>query len=184
MTLVSGHTKGFRMTLSRRLTALSLALSLCGVAACTYKPRTEPPNSGQGTVNQARKYLEGTWSLVSFTLYPPNGAPIDMKGKGTLVYDDFSNMTMTLDADDASAALLKKAGLSMEGNRFSSNGKVIVDMQNKTLKYVLEGQHIAVTTGPMAVERLRYWQVDGNTLTLTTRDDKGAPLSVAKWQRQ
>ncbi len=172
------------MRVSRTLTALSITLVVCGTAACTYKPRTAPPNTGAGTVNQARKYLEGTWSLVSFTIYPPGGAPVEMKGKGTLVFDDFSNMTMTLDADAASAALLAKAGIPMERNRFSTTGKTIVDMQNKTLKYVLEGQHIAVTTGPMAVERLRYWEVTDNTLTLTTKDDSGQPLSVGKWQRQ
>jgi hypothetical protein len=172
------------MTRSRTLTALSLALLIAGAAACTYKPRTEPPNTGQGTVNQARKYLEGTWSLVSFTVYDANGAPFAMKGSGTLVYDDFSNMTMTLEADGATAALLAKAGIPMEKNRFSMKGKTIVDMQNKTLKYVLEGQHIAVTTGPMAVERLRHWDVTGNTLTLTTKDDAGKPLSVGQWQKQ
>jgi hypothetical protein len=172
------------MTFSRTLTALSLALVIGGAAACTYKPRTAPPNTGQGTVNQARQYLEGTWSLVSFTIYDAKGAPFAMTGSGSLVYDDFNNMTMDLNADAASAALLAKAGLPMENNRLSTKGKVIVDMQNKTLKYVLEGQHIAVTTGPMAIERLRYWDVNGNTLTLTTRDDNGKPLSVGKWQKQ
>jgi hypothetical protein len=169
---------------ARTLLALSLALLVFGADACTYKPRTAPPNTGAGTVNQARKYLEGTWSLVSFTVYPPTGAPIEMKGKGTLVYDDYNNMNMTLDADDASAALMAKVGFPMDKNRFATTGKVIVDMQNRTLKYVLEGQHISVTTGPMALERLRHWQVDGNTLTLTTKDDNGKPLSIGKWQKQ
>jgi hypothetical protein len=172
------------MTLSRSLAALSLAFAVCGTAACTYKPRTEPPNTGAGTVNQARKYLEGTWSLASFTVYPPSGSPVEMKGKGTLVYDDFNNMTMTLEADEGSAALLAKAGVPMEKGRYSTNGKTIVDMQNRTLKYVLDGQHISVTTGPIALERLRYWDVTDTTLTLTTKDDAGKSLSVAKWQRQ
>jgi hypothetical protein len=169
---------------TRTLLALLLALVVVGTSACTYKPRTVPPNTGQGTINQARKYLEGTWSLVSFTVYPPSGAPIPMNGKGSLVYDDYNNMTMNLEADAASAALLAKAGIPMEQNRFSTKGKTIVDMQNRTLRYVLEGQYISVTTGPMAIDRLRYWQVDGNTLTLTTKDDTGKPLSVGKWQKQ
>ncbi len=172
------------MRLSRTLSALSLALLVAGSAACTYKPRTVPPNTGQGTVNQARKFLEGTWSLVSFTVYPPNGEPIAMVGKGSVVFDDFNNMNMTLEADDASAALLAKAGIPMEKNRFSTSGKVIVDMQNRTLRYVLEGQHVGVTIGPMAIERLRHWEVTDNTLTLTTKDDGGKPLSVGKWQRR
>jgi hypothetical protein len=182
--LASGTPGGLSMTPSRTLIALSLATVVAGAAACTYKPRTEPPNTGQGTVNQARKYLEGNWSLVSFTVYDAVGTPFAMKGTGTLVYDDFNNMAMDLNADPATAGLLAKAGLPMENNRFSTKGKVIVDMQNKTLKYVVEGQHISVTTGPMAIERLRYWDVNGNTLTLTTKDDNGKPLSVGKWQKQ
>lgn len=172
------------MRYARTLLALSLALVVGTAAACTYKPRTVPPNTGQGTVNQARKYLEGKWSLVSFTVYPATGAPIEMKGTGSLVYDDYNNMTMNLEADDASAALLASIGIPMVKNRFSTAGKTLVDMQNRTLRYVLEGQHVSVTTGPMAIERLRHWQVDGNTLTLTTKDDNGKPLSVGKWQKQ
>lgn len=172
------------MRLPRAFAAVPIALVVFGVAACTYKPRTAPPNTGAGTVNQARKFLEGRWALTSFTVYPPNAAPVEMKGKGTLVYDDFNNMTMTLEPDQATAALLVKAGVPVENGRYSTSGKTIVDMQNKTLKYVLEGQHISVTTGPMALERLRYWEVTDNTLTLTTKDDAGKPLSVGKWQRQ
>jgi hypothetical protein len=172
------------MRLPGTLTALALALLVSGITACTYKPRTAPPNTGAGTVNQARQFLQGRWSLVSFTAYPPSGAPVEVKGSGALVYDDFSNLSMTVTTDDASAALMTKAGIPMEKNRLAIDGKVIVDMQNRTLRYVLEGQHIGVTTGPMALDRLRHWQVDGTTLTLTTLDDRGKPLSVAKWQKQ
>ena len=172
------------MSLSRTVPVLALSLVVAGASACTYKPRTAPTNTGTGTVNQARQYLQGNWSLLSFTIHDANGTPIAMKGTGTLVYDDFNNMTMTLQADDATAALLAKAGLPMEKNQFSTKGKTIVDMQNRTLRYVLEGQYVGVTTGPMAIDRLRYWQVDGNTLTLTTNDDNGRPLSVGKWQKQ
>jgi hypothetical protein len=34
------------------------------------------------------------------------------------------------------------------------------------------------------VNRPRYWEVNGDLLTLTTKDDNGTPLSVAKWQRE
>ncbi len=111
------------MRFSRKLTALSIALVVCGTAACTD--------------------LEGTWSLLSFTIYPPSGAPVEMKGEGTLSFDDFGYVMMTLDADAASAALLAEAGIPMEKNRFFTWGKTIVDKRNKTLKYVkyvFEGQ--------------------------------------------
>ena len=155
------------MRFSRTLTALSIALVVCGTAACTD--------------------LEGTWSLLSFTVYPPSGAPVEMKGEGTLWFDDFGYVRMTLDADAASAALLTEAGVPMVKNRFFTWGKTIVDKRNKTLKYVkygFEGGYPALTAGPMAVERLCYWNVNGSTLTLTTRDESGTRLSVGRWRRQ
>jgi hypothetical protein len=33
------------------------------------------------------------------------------------------------------------------------------------------------------VSRPRHWQVDGNVLTLTTKDDAGKPVSVSKWRK-
>jgi hypothetical protein len=133
----------------------------------------------------ARQYLEGRWTLVSFALYPPNASPIQVKGSGTLVYDDFSNLTMDLSVDAASAALMQKAGIPLEKGRFSSSGRTIVDMQGRSLTYVLDGQAaVGGQAGPLAMSRPRYWERDGNTLTLTTKDDKAQPLSVGTWQKQ
>jgi hypothetical protein len=47
---------------------------------------------------------------------------------------------------------------------------------------MLEGQP-AAGTGPLATSRPRYWQVDGNLLTLTTKDDAGRPTSIGRWRK-
>ena len=154
------------MRFSRKLTALSMALVVCCTAACTD--------------------LDGTWSLLSFTIYRPGGAPLEMQGTGTLWFDDFGYVRMTLDADAASAALLTEAGIPMEKNRFVTWGRAIIDKRSKTLKYVnyaFEGQYPAVTARPVAVERLCYWNVAGSTLTLTTKDESGKPLSIGRWRK-
>jgi len=169
----------------RALLSVSLAVAVTSAAACTYKPRTDPPNTGPGSVKTARQYLEGRWSLVSFAVYPPGASPVQVKGTGTLVYDDFGNLQMDLNVDEASAALMQKAGIAVEKGRFSSSGRTIVDMQGRSLTYVLDGQPaVGGPAGPLAMSRPRYWERDGNTLTLTTKDDKGQPLSVGKWQKQ
>jgi len=173
------------MRYARALLSVSLALAVMSTAACTYKPRTDPPNTGPGSTKVARQYLEGRWTLVSFALYPPNASPIQVKGTGTLVYDDFGNLTMDLSVDEASVALMQKAGIPLEKGRLSSSGRTIVDMQGRSLTYVLESQPaVGGPAGPLAMSRPRYWERDGNTLTLTTKDDKGQPLSVGKWQKQ
>ena len=55
-------------------------------------------------------------------------------------------------------------------------------MQNRTLTYVIEGQPVA-GTGPLAASRPRYWQVEGTTLTLTTKDDAGNATSIGRWRK-
>ena len=173
------------MRYARALLSVSLVLAVTIAAACTYKPRTDPPNTGPGSVKVARQYLEGRWALVSFAVYPPNASPVQVKGTGTLVYDDFGNLQMDLNVDEGSAALMLKAGIPIDKGRFSTSGRTIVDMQGRSLTYVLDGQPaVGGTAGPLAMSRPRYWERDGNTLTLTTKDDKGQPLSVGKWQKQ
>ena len=173
------------MRYARALLSVSLAVAAATAAGCTYKPRTEPPNTGPGSVNAARQYLEGSWTLVSLTIYPSGDSPTLVKGTGTLVYDGFGNLKMDLNVDEASAALVQKAGIPIEKGRFSTSGRTIVDMQGRSLTYVLDGTPaVGGPAGPLAMSRPRYWERDGNTLTLTTKDDKGQPLSVGKWQKQ
>ena len=171
-----------------RLTSVCLVAAL--FAACAPAPRQRPVyrgpvNEGPGTVAAARQFLEGRWSLESFEVYPPGSAPLKLNGTGTLEYDNFSNLTMEVRADAASAEVLTKAGIVNDGGVISTKGRVAVDMQNRTMTYILEGQPAGfVVTGPLSTRRPRHWVVDGNLLTLTTQDDAGKPLSVGRWRKQ
>ena len=91
---------------------------------------------------------------------------------------------MEVRADAASADVLTKAGIVNDGGVISTKGRVAVDMQNRTMTYILEGQAGGfVVTGPLGANRPRHWVVEGNLLTLTTRDDAGKPLSVGRWRK-
>ena len=160
---------------------------LFGLTACQGSPSQKPVklgpvDEGSGSLKQARRYLEGRWSLESFEVYPPGKPPVPMKGSGTLTYDDYSNLTMDIRADQASADLLRASGIDIADGVISSRGRTAVDLQNKTLTYIIEGQ-ATVGTGPLAPNRPRHWQVDGNLLTLTTQDDAGKPFSVSRWRK-
>jgi len=91
---------------------------------------------------------------------------------------------MEIRTDQATSDQLDDAGIRMQGGVLSMKGRTVIDLQNRTLTYVMEGQPAAGAPGPLAVNRPRYWQVDGDVLTLTTKDDNGQPLSVGKWQRE
>ena len=91
------------MTLST-FSRLILAAVLIPAAACTSAPRQRPVEmgpvaAGAGSLTAARTFLEGRWTLESFTIYPSGKPPITPKGSGTLTYDEFGNLRMEIRAD-------------------------------------------------------------------------------------
>jgi hypothetical protein len=170
------------------LRAVGIASLVAAVSACAAAPLNKPIElgpvaSGPGTLAEARKYLEGRWALESFELRPPAGqALIPLKGTGVLNYDDFGNLRIEIRADQASSDTLRAAGLDIRDGVISTDGRTAIDIQRKTLTYFVEGQP-AASGGPLSMSRPRHWEVTADTLTLTTRDDAGAPMSVSRWKR-
>jgi hypothetical protein len=155
-------------------------------AGCTTSPsqrpvKMSPVDEGPKTLTAARKYLQGRWSLESFEVYPPGGPPLTLKGSGTLSYDDFGNLKIEIRADQAASDLLRAAGIEIRDGVISSDGRTAVDLQNRTLTYIVSGQ--TPSTGPLALTRPRYWEVNGDLLTLTTKDDSGKPMSIGRWRK-
>jgi hypothetical protein len=171
-----------------RLIAVSVAVSTA--MACAASPRQRPisagpAETGPGTVTAARKFLEGRWVLESMVVNPPGGKPITLKGTGVLNYDDFGNMEMNIKADEASSDLLRAGGVVIPDGVIATTGRTAIDVPNKTLTYIVEGQASAMKTGggPLSPNRPRHWEVAGDVLILTTKDDSGAPLSVSRWKK-
>jgi hypothetical protein len=153
----------------------------CKSAPSQRPVKAGPVDTGAGTLTQARKFLEGRWTLESFDVYPPGGPAITLKGNGTLTYDEFSNLRIEIRADQASSDLLRAAGIEIRDGVISSDGRTAVDLQNHTLTYIVAGQ--TNSAGPLALTRPRHWEVQGDLLTLTTQDDSGKPLSVGRWRK-
>jgi len=177
--------------MSHRLVKIAVTtLCVAGLVACAKAPRTRAVKGGSvetgtGTLTEARKYLEGRWNLESFTVYPPGKDPIQVTGAGTLLYDEYGNLKIDIRTDPATGDALSKVGITVANGEIASEGRTIVNLQEKSLKYVIEGQkgHGFERSGPLGADRPRYWQVDGTLLTLTTRGDDGKELSVGKWRK-
>ena len=164
----------------------SLLVAALSLGACHGSPsqrpvKLGPVDEGAGSLVAARTFLEGRWTLESFEVYPPGKPPIALKGSGTLTYDKYSNLQIDIRADQASSDLLRAAGMDITDGVISSTGRTAIDLQNKTLTYVIQGQ--PTNTGPLAMNRPRHWQVDGTLLTVTTQDEAGKPLSIGKWRK-
>ena len=166
-----------------------VAVVLASAVGCMGAPRQRPVkggdvNEGPESLTAARKFLEGRWTLESFEVFPPGKAPIALKGAGTLNYDQFGNLRIEIRADEQSSDLLRAAGVEVRDGTISSDGRTVVDLQNRTLSYVLPGQTVgAPAPGPLSPSRLRHWEVKGDLLFLSTRDENGKPLSTGRWKR-
>jgi hypothetical protein len=176
------------MVLRATLTRVLAAAVLFGMPACAAAPIDKkipggPIDQGPGSVAAARRYLEGRWSLQSFEVHPPGKAPIKLNGMGTLTYDEFSNLTIEIRTDRSTSDMLRAEGIDIgDDGVISSTGRTAVDMPNHTLTYMIQGQP-AAGRGPLATSRPRHWQVDGNVLTVMTKDDAGTVLSVGQWKK-
>ncbi len=170
---------------SAAMAALLTAAIGCAASARQRPISAGPVPTGAGTTATARKFLEGRWILESFVVNPPGAKPITLKGSGVLTYDDFGNLEMNLKADEASSDLLRAGGITIRDGVISTSGRTAIDVPNKTLTYLLEGQPSAMKTGggPLAPNRPRHWEVSGDVLTLTIKDDSGAPVAVSRWKK-
>jgi hypothetical protein len=173
-----------------RATAAIAVLIASTMACATASPRQRPISkgpveTGPGTLTAARQFLEGRWSLQSFVVTPQGQSSITIPVSGVLEYDAYGNLQMEIKADDASSAVLRAAGIRIADGVISTTGRTVIDVPNQTLTYVVEGQPSSMWTGggPLATNRPRHWVVEADVLTLTIRDDHGAPLSVSRWKK-
>jgi hypothetical protein len=176
-----------------RITGACLAAPIAAfvVAGCAGAPRgkpieTSPIESGAGSVTAARVALKGRWDLVSFDVFPPGSAAINVPAQGTLVYDDFGNLDMRLKVPDPLVAeRLQLAGVPLKDGEIATSGRTAIDMQHRTLTYIMEGSKglVASSGSPLAADRPRHWEYANGVLTLTTKGTEGQPLSVGRWKK-
>lgn len=170
----------------RSMTLAAVAAAFVTLAGCAPKPiGLAPVGTGAGTLAAARKYLEGRWSLLSFDVHVPGLDVVQVKGEGTLLFDGFGNLEMEIRTDEATGQALLEAGIPFEKGRLSVKGRTAVDMAHQTLTFIPQGQPLIVPpSGPLAANRPRYWTVDGDVLTVGTKDDSGNPTTVGRWRKQ
>ena len=153
-------------------------------AAATLGQKGGPVETGRGSTDAARRFLEGRWGLLTYDIYPHKRPAIRLDGQGSLAFDRFGNLDVQIRVDPETAALLDAAGIPSANGRLSIVGRVAVDMQARTLTYFLDGQPpLGAPSGPLALNRPRHWRVEDGVLTLITKGDAGELLSVGRWQK-
>jgi hypothetical protein len=172
-----------------RISAIVLFGTLAG---CAGAPRTAPVQlgpvaTGAGTVESARRYLEGRWDLISYDLAPAGAPRIHLAdASGTLIYDAYGNLEMQVRVPDDVAAEFTRSGVPVKNGMISTTGRAALDLQSRTLTYFPEGQPPLLSgapAGPLATSRPRNWSLEGDDLVLTIKGDDGEPVSVSRWRK-
>src|SRR4051812_13352795 len=104
-------------------TLTAIACAACAAAPINKPIKGGPVAVGAGTLTQARQFLEGRWNLLSFQVMPPGRDPIQLKGTGLLQYDEFSNLSIEIRVDAATAKTLEGAGIPTEAGVISTKGR-------------------------------------------------------------
>jgi len=167
-----------------RIVPLMFVAAMLSSGGTAVAQKGGKPDTGPGTTTAARKYLEGRWGLLSFDVFPPGKPVVHVGGQGSLLYDAFGNVKWEVRVPPDVVDPLRLAGVPSNNGVISMDGRAVVDMQARTLTYFVQGQPpLGAPSGPLAVNRKRYWVVEGNVLTLTTKGDDGKDVSVAKWRK-
>ena len=168
----------------------SLAIVLIAVvsgalaAGCASAPRERPVkmgdvDTGAGSLESVRRQLQGTWELVSLAVVPPEGgAPVPLAAKGTLVYDEFGNLSVDAHTNDPSAPQAARSA-----SLLSFKGRAVIDTAKSELKLM----DVTGSVDPNTVispERRRRFAFEGDLLKLSSLQPDGQVAATATWRRR
>ncbi len=171
-----------------------LALAGCASRARTRPLSTSPIAEGPGTVEAARKVLEGRWILESLSVTAEDGRSATIEASGTLTSDAFGNMNIEVKMSGPGQKTMESLGVKTPNPVISTTGQVVIDVQQRRITYVGEGfdkrasgfdpDLAARRANPFALERPRYYNLgDDGILTLSTRHDSGKEAAVSRWKK-
>lgn len=136
-------------------------------------------DASSGSVETVRRQLFGTWDLTGLELAPQSGAArVPVRAQGTLVYDEYGNLTIDARTTDPNAPVAAR-----EVSRLSFKGRAVID----TVKHELKLMDLTGNVNPdevLSPERRRRYEVNAETLTLSSFDEQGAVTAVTTWRRR
>lgn len=171
-----------RRTLAFVVTA-SIACSWLFVAGCAPSPRQRPVkmgpvDAGAGTLEAARRELEGAWVLQTLEIVNASGAFEPVKASGTLAYDAYSNLQINGKIDDP--RLQKAIPLDF-------SGRVVIDATKREFypADVEAGPKVDTSKlAPVGLDKVRKFEVTGDRLVVTYQDASGKPTAKTTWRRR
>ncbi len=170
------------------ITALALAAAGCAPTPLApprgAAPKSEPlrPMKGgdtSGNLEIVRQQLVGVWDLASLETVPPGGgARIPIAASGTLVYDEYANLTIDAHTTDPNAPPAAR-----ESTLLRFKGRAVIDAVNKELKLMALTGNVDPSE-VLAPDQRRRYEITMDTLKLSSIDAAGDVTAIALWQRR
>jgi hypothetical protein len=170
----------------------AVLVSGCAASARQRPVEGAPVATSGATLENARRALQGTWTLVSLNVTGPDGRKTAVEASGTLVSDAFGNLSVEYRMSPGGQKMLQSIGVTQPTPVITTTGRVVIDVDKKLITYVSEkadakpfdAELAARRNNPFALERPRYYAVDADgLLTLTTRYDDGTAAAVSRWKK-
>jgi len=162
------------------------------LAGCTPGPLSAPKQARpmnkpvalnsedtSGTLETARRQLQGTWDLVALE-YSAKGddARVPVKASGTLIYDEYGNLTIDAHTTDPAAPVAAR-----EANILAFKGRAVIDPVRSELKMMdLTGN--VDPNEVLAPERRRKYEFREDMLRLSSFNTQGQVTAISTWKRR
>ena len=134
--------------------------------------------TGVGTLEGVRRQLEGKWELTALQIMDATGKAVPVAATGRMAYDAYGNFDLDLEVTDAAAA----KSLGSQNAITDLKGRAVIDAAKGSLR-VQDAVPAGGGAAPDNIERVRFYQFQGDTLTLTAKDATGRVTGVTAWKR-
>lgn len=170
----------------RRLVLVSVvAVGAAAAIGCSAAPRQRPVKGSDvqtsaGSVEAVRRQLQGTWTLVALESVPPSGGTrrVPISATGTLIYDEFGNMTIDAHTSDPAAPVAAR-----EKNQLVFKGQAVIDVVNHELKLTALTGNVDPNE-VLSPDRRRKYEFNADTLKLSSFDERGQVTAISTWRLQ
>ncbi len=164
-----------------------------GVVGCAPGPISHPTaapggmnrpvplgsDSASGALESERRQLEGTWDLAKLEVAPtPDAARVPVQASGTLVYDEYGNLTIDAHTTDPAAPPAAR-----EATLLAFKGRAVLDV----VKHELKLMDMTGNVNPdevLSPERRRRYEINAGVMTLSSFDASGRVTAIATWRRR
>jgi hypothetical protein len=162
--------------------ALVVLVPLIG---CSSAPRKRPVkggdvNTGPGSLESVRRQLEGQWDLVSLEVFDAAGKATTRKATGHLSYDAYGNLGITGRLLDTGQPQTSVSGL------LAYTGRAVIDPPKSRLVLMDVQSKLPSSEAipaEVSADKVRFYVIEGNMLTLTVKDPAGATTGRTTWHK-